>query len=73
MMTYEEFKGKMINSIKEYLPAKYSEFDIFVVSIQKINQKLDGLRLKFLEQRLVPRFISMIFMMLMRRKMILNG
>lgn len=46
MMTYEEFKGKMINSIKEYLPAKYSEFDIFVVSIQKINQKLDGLRIK---------------------------
>ena len=46
MMNYEEFKGKMINSIKEYLPAKYSEFDIFVVSIQKINQKLDGLRIK---------------------------
>lgn len=34
MMNYEEFKGKMINSIKEYLPAKYSEFDIFVVSIE---------------------------------------
>ena len=55
MMTYEEFKGKMINSIKEYLPAKYSEFDIFVVSIQKINQKLDGLRIKcVLKCRTVP-------------------
>lgn len=42
MMNYEEFKGKMINSIKEYLPAKYSEFDIFVVSIQKINKNWMG-------------------------------
>lgn len=45
MLKYDEFKEKIINKIKDYLPVGYKDYAIETHKVYKVNEKLDGLYL----------------------------
>ena len=53
-MNYEEFKKKLVESIKEYLPEEYKEVEVEVIRTMKINCTLDAMILKGLSERVAP-------------------
>lgn len=53
-MNYEEFKKKLVESIKEYLPEEYKEAEVEVNQIMKVNCTLDALILKGLSEKVAP-------------------
>ena len=43
MMTYEEFKEKIRDEIKDILPERYENSEVEIHTVNKNNQQLDGL------------------------------
>lgn len=46
MLSYEEFKEKVVNEFKNFLPEKFQEYDLEYKQVHKVNEELDAIALK---------------------------
>ena len=43
MLSYEEFKERVMNEFLDYLPAKYKDCELKIHEVPKVNQVLTGI------------------------------